>query len=101
MRQAQIHYAEAFRVQYLEAQEKAWRHGAGLTEYVNALRRHAATLPAGPESDGAEAWIAWADGHVRRLNPLSGTLGMPDFPEPRADDLKPFLHGLSPYGPGC
>ncbi|MFD9335517.1 hypothetical protein ACFWBF_14090 [Streptomyces sp. NPDC060028] len=99
MHQAQIDYAEAFRVQCLEAQEKAWRHAAGLTEYVNALRLHAATLPAGPERDGAEAWIAWADGHVRRLNPLSGTLGLPDIPAPRADDLKPFLRGLSPLRP--
>ncbi|MFK0015481.1 hypothetical protein [Streptomyces sp. NPDC091027] len=71
-----------------------------MTEYVDALRLHASTLPSGPERDGAEAWIAWADGHVRRLNPLNGTLGLPDIPEPRADELKPFPRGLSPYGPG-
>ncbi|MFD9007629.1 hypothetical protein [Streptomyces sp. NPDC059552] len=99
-RQAKVDYAEAFRVQRLEAQEKAWRHAAGLTEYIDALRVHAAALPAGPEREGAEAWIAWADGHVRRLNPLNGTPGLPDIPEPRAHDLKPFLHGLSPYSPG-
>lgn len=100
MGQAKIDYAEAVRVQHLEAQEKAWRHAAGLTEYVDTLRLHAATLPTGPERDGAEAWIAWADNHARRLNPLNGTLHLPDIPEPRADDLKPFLRGLSPYGPG-
>ncbi|MGW6945980.1 hypothetical protein [Streptomyces xanthophaeus] len=100
MRQAKIDYAEAFRVRRLEVQEKAWRHAASLTEYIDALRVHAAALPAGPEREGAEAWIAWADGHVRRLNPLNGTLDLPDIPETRADDLKPFLHGLSPYGPG-
>ncbi|WP_262007877.1 hypothetical protein [Streptomyces sp. FIT100] len=100
MQQAKIDYAEAFRVQRLEAQEEAWRHAAGLAAYVDALRLHAATLPAGAQRDGAEAWIAWADSHVRRLNPLNGTLRMPDIPEPRAEDLKPFLRGLSPYGPG-
>ncbi|MER7824673.1 hypothetical protein ABTX85_19165 [Streptomyces sp. NPDC096097] len=69
-------------------------------DYAEALRVHAAALPAGPEREGAEAWITWADGHVQRLNPLNGMLRLPDIPEPRADDLKPFLHGFSPYGPG-
>ncbi|WP_251072476.1 hypothetical protein [Streptomyces sp. ISL-43] len=100
MQQAKSDYAEAFRVQHLEAQERAWRHAAGLAEYVDALRLHATTLPTPAEREGAEAWIAWADSHARRLNPLNGTLRMPDIPEPRADDLKPFLQGLSPYGPG-
>lgn len=42
MRQAKIDYAEAFRGQRLEAQETSWRHAAGLAQYINALRVHAA-----------------------------------------------------------
>lgn len=80
-------------------QENAWRHAAGLAEYISALRLHAETLSARQERDDAEAWIAWAESHVRRLNPLNGTLRLPDIPEPRADDLRPFLRGWSPYGP--
>ncbi|MEV0415039.1 hypothetical protein AB0I68_30665 [Streptomyces sp. NPDC050448] len=57
------------------------------------------SLPLGPAKDEAEAWIAWAENHVQRLNPLSGSPLMPEIPEPRAEDLKPFMHGLSPYGP--
>lgn len=90
MQQAGIDYAGAFRGQRLEAQERAWRHAVGLAEYVNALRLHTATLPAESERNGAEAWITWADGHVRRLHPLNGTLCLLDIPEPRADALKPF-----------
>ncbi|MFB6518822.1 hypothetical protein [Streptomyces sp. NPDC056401] len=100
MEQAKIDYAEAVRVRRLEAQEKAWRRAADLTEYIDALRLHTQNLPTGTERNGAEAWIAWASGHVQRLNPLNGTLRLPDIPEPRADDLQPFLHGWNPYGPG-
>ncbi|MEU6396195.1 hypothetical protein ABZ867_04260 [Streptomyces cinnamoneus] len=100
MGQAKIDYAETVRVQRLEAQEKAWRRAADLAEYIDALRLHTKNLPTGTERDGAEAWIAWASGHVQRLDPLNGTLRLPDIPEPRADDLQPFLHGWNPYGPG-
>ncbi|MFE9631338.1 hypothetical protein [Streptomyces sp. NPDC006463] len=100
MEQAKIDYAETVRVQRLEAQEKAWRRAVGLAEYIDALYLHTQTLPIGPERDEAEAWIVWASGHVQRLNPLNGTLRLPDIPEPRADDLRPFLHGWNPYGPG-
>ncbi|MFK0045896.1 hypothetical protein ACIQU4_17540 [Streptomyces sp. NPDC090741] len=100
MQRAKIEFAEAARVQHLEAQERAWRRAAGLAEYVDALRLHAQALATGPERDGAEAWIARAADHVERLNPLNGTLRLPDIPEPRASDLQPFLHGWNPYGPG-
>ncbi|MFG2744050.1 hypothetical protein ACGFY0_28840 [Streptomyces chartreusis] len=100
-RQATTEYAEAYRVRHLEAQEEAWRHAAGLTEYVSALRRHAESLPTGPARDEAEAWIAWAESHVQRLNPLNGSALLPEIPDPRAEDLKPFMRGWSPYGPTC
>lgn len=100
MQRAKMDFAEAARVQHLEAQERAWRRAAGLAEYVDALRLHAQTLATGPERDGAEAWIAWAADYAERLNPLNGTPRLPDIPEPRASDLQPFLHGWNPYGPG-
>ncbi len=49
--------------------------------------------------DEAEAWSAWAKGHTQRLNPLDGSPLTPEIPEPRAEGLKSFMHGLSPYGP--
>ncbi|MFF9070097.1 hypothetical protein ACF09E_32570 [Streptomyces sp. NPDC014891] len=99
MQEARVRYAEAYRVRHLEAQEEAWRRAEGLTEYVSALRLHAESLPIGPAREEAETWIAWAESHVQRLNPLNGSPLLPAIPEPRPEDLKPFMHGWSPYGP--
>ncbi|OEJ35934.1 hypothetical protein BGK67_24900 [Streptomyces subrutilus] len=57
------------------------------------------SLPLGPAKDAAEARITWAEGDAQRLNPLNGSPLTPEIAEPGAEDLKPFLHGLSPYGP--
>ncbi|WP_369263719.1 hypothetical protein [Streptomyces sp. R35] len=79
--------------------QAAWQRAAGLVEYVGALRLHAEGLPPGPAREEAEAWIAWAESHVQRLNPLNGSPSLAEIPEPRTEDLKPFMHGWSPYGP--
>lgn len=99
--QATTEYAEAYRVRHLEAQHAAWRRAADLVEYVGALRLHSEGLPPGPAREEAEAWIAWAESHVQRLNLLNGSLLLPEIPEPRTEDRKPFMHGWSPYGPTC
>jgi hypothetical protein len=70
-----------------------------LAEYVSALRLHAQGLTTGPARDEAEIWIAWAESHVQRLNPFNGSPLLPAIPELRPEDLKPFMHGWSPYGP--
>jgi hypothetical protein len=42
----------------------------------------------------------WTRRYVdERLDPLASPPVMPAEPEVRPDDLKPFLSGLSPYGP--
>ncbi|MFC5724474.1 hypothetical protein ACFP1Z_30400 [Streptomyces gamaensis] len=99
MQHARTGYAEAYRVNHLEAQEQAWRHATRLTEYLHAVRAYVKTIPAGPVKTDAEAWLTWAQTHLERLNPLSTPPRLPDVPEPRADDLRPFLHGWSPHGP--
>ncbi|MFE5814881.1 hypothetical protein ACFQ6S_15935 [Streptomyces sp. NPDC056479] len=99
MQQARIDYAEAFRVKRLEAQAEAWRHATRLAEYVAAVRAQVEALPAGQERARAEAWLEFADVHLERLNPLSTTPQLPDVPEPRPDDLRPFLRHWSPHGP--
>jgi hypothetical protein len=68
--------------------QAAWQRAAGLVEYVGALRLHAEGLPPGPAREEAEAWIAWAESHVQRLNPLNGSPLLPEIPEPRTEDLK-------------
>lgn len=83
MRQAHIDYAETCRVKRLEAQAEAWRHATRLSDYVTAVRAQVEALPTGQEKTRADA-------HLQRLNPLGRTPQLPDVPEPRPDDLRPF-----------
>ncbi|MGW7222237.1 hypothetical protein [Streptomyces sp. NPDC054826] len=99
MKEARIRYAEAYRVRHFEAQEAAWRHATRLTEYVSAVRTRVDAMPPGQARIEAESWISWAAATIERLDPLSTPPRLPDIPEPRADDLKPFLGHWNPYGP--
>ncbi|MEU9999277.1 hypothetical protein [Streptomyces sp. NPDC050848] len=99
MDEARVQYAEAYRVRHFEAQEAAWRHATRLTEYVRAVRTRIETMPPGQARSEAETWIDWAAARVERLDPLKSPPRLPDIPEPRADDLRPFLGHWSPYGP--
>lgn len=91
MEEARIRYAEAYRVSHFEAQEAAWRRATCLTEYVSAARTRVDAMAPGQARSEAEAWISWAAATVQRLDPLNTPLRLPDIPEPRPDDLKPFL----------
>ncbi|MER6461717.1 hypothetical protein ABT278_14735 [Streptomyces sp. NPDC001228] len=99
MQDARIQYAEAYRFRHFQAQEAAWRHATGLTEYVSAVRTRVEAMPPGQTRTEAEAWISWAASTVERLDPLHTPPRLPDISEPRADDLRPFLGHWSPYGP--
>jgi len=99
MKEARVQHAEAYRVRHFEAQEAAWRHAIRLTEYVSAIRTRVEIMPSGQARSEAEAWIDWAAARVERLDPLNTPPWLPDIPEPRADDLRPFLGHWSPYGP--
>lgn len=98
MAEVRDQYAEDYRVRQLDLPEAAWRRATRLGEYLEAARAHVATLPPGPERTAAEEWMQWATEHVARAHPRFQQLRLPRIPEPRADDLKPFLRGWSPYG---
>lgn len=99
MGEARVQYAEAYRVRHFEAQEAAWRHATRLAEYVSAVRTRVDAMPSGQARSEAEAWIDWAAARVERLDPLNTPPRLPDIPEARSDDLRPFLGHWSPYGP--
>ncbi|MFI1999605.1 hypothetical protein [Streptomyces sp. NPDC020330] len=99
MEEARIRHAEAYRVRHFEAQEATWRHATRLTEYVTLYAPGSRPCPPGQTRTEAEAWIDWAAARVERLDPLNTPPQLPDIPEPRPDDLKPFLGHWSPYGP--
>ncbi|TLQ48109.1 hypothetical protein FEF34_08885 [Streptomyces marianii] len=66
---------------------------------MSAVRARVDAMPPGQARTEAEAWISWAAATVERLDPLNTPPRLTDIPEPRPDDLKPFLGHWSPYGP--
>ncbi|MEV4331042.1 hypothetical protein AB0K02_10935 [Streptomyces sp. NPDC049597] len=99
MQAARSAHAHAYRVKHLEDQAEARHRAMRLTEYVAAVRRHAASLPPCQEKTEVEAWIAFADMHLQHLTEAASAPKIPIPPKPDPADLKPFLHGWSPYGP--
>jgi len=99
MAEVRERYAEKFRIEQLESQEAAWRHAGRLGEYLQAARAQVEALPPGLERTQAEEWAEWATRHVADLQLMAQRFRLPKIPEPRSDDLKPFLRGWSPYGP--
>ena len=93
MDRATDRFHEAHLANVLRAQVTAWQEARAVREYLAMLEhRH------GDSVESAE-WIAWIGGYAERLDPLRTPPTMPQKPEPSPEDLKPFLNGLSPYGP--
>lgn len=93
MERAKASFIEAHRAKSLRAQVSAWHEAQTTAGYLAALEE------AHGETDAAAAWIEWIRGYVERLDPLRSLPTMPETPDISREDLKPFLGGLSPYGP--
>jgi len=93
MERAKERFIESFRGKALRAQTTAWQEANELRSYLAALEESY-----GDEPDAVE-WIEWVRGFIARLDPLNRAQTMPEPAEISAEDLKPFLGGLSPYGP--
>jgi hypothetical protein len=70
-----------------------------LEEYLTAMGERLLTL-AGEEKVAAEAWLRWGRQYRSQLDPLRQPFALPANPKFTPDLLAPFMHGLSPYGPG-
>ena len=66
--------------------------------YLTDLR---AVLQATEEGQRAatEEWIDWIDSYCKEIDPIRQPPSMPSIRKPSSEDLQPFLHGWSPYGP--
>jgi hypothetical protein len=84
----------------LRVQLADWQFGSDLDEYLTAIQATIPALPTAGEKDAARTWLAWAREYQQSINPLTRPLVMPPVPEPKPDDLTPYLRGWSPYGPG-
>lgn len=100
METAKERYIRADRGRALEQDAATWRRAVQVREFCDA-----AEVKFGSMSDQlAEAfsdWLSWAREYADGLDPLREPPKIPDDPEYiNPDDLRPFLGGLSPYGPG-
>lgn len=77
-------------------QTDAWHEAKRLTEFVTAVRNHAASLPPGQERTEIEEWLAFADAHLQQLTETISTPKLPSPPAPSSADLAPYLAPLKP-----
>lgn len=89
---------EHHRAALLTEQADQWRQARALTEYVDAMETHIASLD-GEEKTNADEWLTWARAHLATCDPLSRPLAIPPDPQVTPEALKPFMRGHSPYGP--
>jgi hypothetical protein len=93
MERAKARYIESYRAKALRAHAVAWQEANELRAYLAALEE-----AHGDDPEAAE-WIKWVRSYIERLDPLNRSQRLPTPEEISAEDLKPFLGGVSPYGP--
>jgi len=97
MDQARADLIQAHRLKALRAQVRAWQEATAIRDYCQALEAHQAGTAA--VSETAAQWIAWARAYADSIDPLPHTPGLPPDPDITPTDLRPYLHGWSPYEP--
>jgi hypothetical protein len=95
---AKVAAAEHHRAEILAEQVERWLECRNLDVYLEAADQTAAAMT-GESGERAIEWLAWARGYRQRLDPLAKDLRMPATPTFTGEDLRPFMNGLSPYGP--
>jgi hypothetical protein len=98
MAQARREHEHHVRAELLRRQAADWRSAQELKDYLEAMTAHTRQLPQ-DQAAGASEWLAFAENHLARLNPLTRSLTVPVVPDASPRELEPFLHGWSPYGP--
>jgi hypothetical protein len=66
---------EAARIAALKEQAERWRRSRTLVDYLAAVRAHMASVRVDEaQARDLEAWLHWAEGQARVMDPLSGSL---------------------------
>lgn len=99
MEKARRDFAEDYRASALRGQIKRWREAQEINAFCDAAESVLAAAPDATYAASAMEWMAWARERAARLDPLGRDLHAPAVPDPKLEDLKPFLRGWSPYGP--
>ncbi len=99
MAAARAWYDEQARWEAFEAASAAWDSIARHRAFLVAAREAAATLD-GPRRDELLAHLDFAERRLDKSDPLATPDHLlPRVREPKPDDLKPYLGGMSPNGP--
>jgi len=98
--QAKLDFREAQRAAVLSDQLQQWRLARDLDLYLSEMAAAVTALPGKTERAAAEQWLAWVREYRRAVDPLRQPICMPPDRKPSKEELKPFLDGWSPYGPG-
>jgi hypothetical protein len=99
MDEARRRYREQARWDAFAAGAREWRAIAEQREFLAAIRTATAHRP-GPEGDDLVAFLDLVERELDGRDPLRHPeLLLPEVPDPKPDDLKPFLDGWSPHGP--
>lgn len=96
--EAVVQVREQHRARVLLGQVDAWRRARELDDYLVAMTELVAAQSPGARGEAAD-WLQWAKAYRERLDPLGTPLRMPADPAITPEVLKPFMRGLSPYGP--
>lgn len=94
---AQGRLVESHRGDLLRQQTERWRYASEIRAFIQAVQaQDGAAWAVDPKT---EEWLIWAAEHADSIDPLLGSLALPEAPEPSPSALEPFLDGWSPYGP--
>lgn len=98
MVKAKEDYARHDRWEHFKALAKTSEKLRAYRSFMESAENAAMTLPMG-EQVGTTTYLSEMRSIIDKLDPLATpTLIVPEVPEPKPEDLKPFLGGWSPYG---
>jgi hypothetical protein len=99
MEEARRRYREQARWDAFRERARDWREVTDLRAFVAAMRA-AFDAYDGPQREDLLAHLDFAECRLDERDPaMRPALLLPEVPEPKPDDLKPFLDEWSPHGP--
>ena len=99
MAEARRRYDEQLRWDHFAQLAREWREVTEHRAFLANMRAALVEFP-GPERDEIVEHLDFAEQRLDELDPVKHPESiLPDVPEPKPDNLKPFLDGWSPHGP--
>lgn len=99
MAEAKVQYHEYAKWEHFKSRSKEWQAANQHRLFLETARRALESYD-GDDRDLVHEQLNQAERTLNDIDPIADLSGIvPDVPDPKPDDLKPFLNGWSPYGP--